>query len=263
MSNSNKGHLFAEERKSEIIELIKERDKILVPELVRHFKVSPATIRNDLRDLEQMGLIKRTHGGALSLDFPSVGFEKETTIKGSENLIQKQSIARQALEYVEEGDIIVLDAGTTSIELAKLLKNKDNITVVVNDIDIAACFDEAEGIQVLIIGGILRKKFHCTVGPFATKTLNELNVDKAFLTTNSLSIDRGCTTPDIAQAEVKKIMAQIASQVIVLCDSSKIGINSFVQFIPFTEIDLLITDHCITSEELLNLVNSGLDVVVA
>ncbi|GGG01660.1 DeoR/GlpR family DNA-binding transcription regulator [Paenibacillus abyssi] len=263
MINNNSGHMFADERKNGIIELINQRDKILVPELVRYFNVSPATIRNDLRELEQLGLLKRTHGGALSVGIPTVGFEKENEIKGHNFLTQKQSIARKAMELIDDGDVIVLDAGTTSIELAKLFHEKSNITVVVNDLDIADCFEGMEGIQVLVIGGILRKKFHCTIGPFATKTLNELNVDKAFLSTNSFSIEKGCTTPDVSHAEIKQTMAKIASQVFVLCDSSKIGINSFVQFAALTEIDMLITDKDIDEAILRNIQDSGLEVVVA
>ncbi|RUQ32460.1 DeoR/GlpR transcriptional regulator [Peribacillus cavernae] len=262
-TNNNKGHLFAEERKNEIVEILNVQEKILVPELVDYFQVSAATIRNDLRDLEHDGLLKRTHGGALALVFPTVGFEKESEIKGYEYLTQKHAIAKKAFELVEEGDVIVLDAGTTSLEFARLLKEIKNITVVVNDLEIARCFDDSNGIQVLIIGGTLRKKFHCTVGQFATKTLSEINVDKAFLSTNSFSLEKGCTTPDVSQAEIKKVMSDIASQVIVLCDSSKIGITSFVQFVPAAEIDILITDNDINQITLQKLIDSDLKVIVA
>ncbi|MED4599224.1 DeoR/GlpR family DNA-binding transcription regulator [Paenibacillus validus] len=263
MLSDNNGHLFADERKDRILQLIETRDKISVPELVRQFNVSPATIRNDLRELEQLGLLRRIHGGALSMDVPTVGFEKGNEMKNQKFLNQKHSIAKKAMEFIEDGDVIVLDAGTTSIELARLIHKRSNITVVVNDLDIAECFEGVDGIQVLVIGGIVRKKFHCTVGPFATKILNELIVDKVFLSTNSFSLEKGCTTPDVSQAEIKHTMAKIASKVIVLCDSSKIGANSFVQFVPITEIDVLITDHHIEEHILQKLEESGIEIIVA
>jgi len=261
--NSSSEPLFAEERKQQIVELVKTKKKVLVPELVDLFKVSPATIRNDLRELEHLGLVKRTHGGAIPVEYLGAGFELDTERKVVEHLQEKQSIAAAAVQWVEEGDIIVLDTGTTTFELAKRLSGIKNITVVLNDIEIARYLEECEGINVILIGGTLRKKFHCTVGPFATKTLSELNVDKVFLATNGFTMEKGCSTPDINQAEIKKIMMQIATKVIVLCDSSKIGINSFVQFAPVSEIDVFITDDKIGKEYLQELQKLGLEVIVA
>jgi DeoR family fructose operon transcriptional repressor len=263
LSFSTNETLFAEERKSQIVALVESRTKVLVPELVDYFKVSPATIRNDLRDLELQGLIKRTHGGAIPSSYLKAGYELDTERKGVEHLQQKQAIAASAIHLVEEGDIIAVDTGTTTYELAKLLKNFKNITIVSNDIDIARYLEECDGINVMLIGGTLRKKFHCTVGPFAAKMLSELNVDKVFLATNGFSMEKGCTTPDTNQAEIKKIMLQIATKVIVLCDSSKIGINSFVNFAPLSEIDVFVTDHKISESLQQELLKQGLEVIVA
>jgi DeoR family fructose operon transcriptional repressor len=261
--HENQTPLFAEERKREIVDLVNRNNKVTVPDLVQIFAVSPATIRNDLRDLQQAGLLKKTHGGAMKIDFPSVGFERESDLKSNDQMKQKQAIARKALEYIDDGDIIILDTGTTSLEIAKILNNKKNLTVVLNDIKIAGCLEECEGIQIILLGGTLRKKFHCTIGPIATKTLSDLSVDKVFLATNGLSVNKGCTTPDLHQAELKKIMAEVASQVIVLSDSTKIGVDSFAQFVSLAEIDVLITDSRINQELLEDLTSQGLEVVVA
>ncbi|HZG56717.1 DeoR/GlpR family DNA-binding transcription regulator [Paenibacillus sp.] len=255
--------LFAEERKMEIVQLVQERGKVLVPDLIAHFQVSPATIRNDLRDLEANGLIKRTHGGAIPPDTLKVGFELENQNKTVKHHKQKQAIARRALQFVEDGDIIILDTGTTTLELAKLLKDRRNVTVIVNDIEIARCLEDFEGVQVVIIGGTLRKKFHCTIGPFAANLLSELNVDKAFLGTNGFSLQKGCTTPDINQAEIKRIMVKISSQVIVLCDSSKIGANSFVQFASPEQIDAFVTDDDVKPGVVEEFAEQGLELIIA
>lgn len=233
--------LFAEERKKQIVAVIRDRKKVTVPFLCDFFKVSPATIRNDLAELENIKLIKRTHGGAI--DLSQTGYEPSSNEKKVKNLHLKKAIAKESVKFIEDNDIIILDAGTTTIELAKLLHGYSNLTVVVNDITIAQYLENIDGVNIILIGGAIRKKQHCAVGPIASKILNELSVDKVFLGTNGFTLERGCTTPDMNQAEIKEIMVKIASKVFVLCDSSKFGNTSFSQFAPPSLIDVLITDH--------------------
>lgn len=263
MTDRHTDILFAEERRADIVKWVNEKKKALVPELIEHYKVSPATIRGDLRDLEAAGLIKRTHGGAIPSDFVKAGFEPDSAAKNVAHLEEKRMIAREAAALVEDGDIVVLDTGTTVLEMAKLLKDRRNVTAIVNDLEIALCLEPFEGVQVIVVGGTLRKKFHCTVGPFASKLLSELNVDKLFLGTNAFSAQKGCTTPDVNQAEIKKIMVSIATQTIVLCDSHKIGHHSFVQFAGVDEINTFVTDEGIRPDQLSELHELGLDVRVA
>jgi len=255
--------LFAEERRADIVRWINEKKKVLVPELIDYYKVSPATIRGDLRDLEAAGLIKRTHGGAIPSDHVKAGFEPDSAAKHVAHLTEKRMIAKEAAAFVEDGDIVVLDTGTTLLEMAKLLKDRRNVTAIVNDLEIALCLEAFEGVNVVVIGGTLRKKFHCTVGPFAAGLLSELSVDKAFLGTNAFSVHKGCMTPDINTAEIKKIMVRVATQVYVLCDSSKIGNQSFVPFAQPEEIGTLITDDRIAPQQLKELMELGMDVKVA
>lgn len=186
MEKQNKSPLFAEERKQKILDLLKEKSKLMVPELCSEFGVSPATIRNDLRELENAGLLKRTHGGAIKVSKTS--FELNSYQKKVTNLNEKKAIARIAINYVEDGDTIALDTGTTTLELARLLSSRKNITVVLNDIEIAAYLENEQNIDVILIGGSLRKGFHCTVGPIAVRSLQGLYVDKAFMATNGISV---------------------------------------------------------------------------
>lgn len=259
--NNSSEPLFAEERKKEIIRLLKKNEKVVVPKLCEYFNVSPATIRNDLRELERAGHLKRTHGGAI--DISKVGFELNTEEKKVQNLSSKQSIAKKALEFIEDGDIIILDTGTTTLELAKLLRDFRDLTVVVNDIDIARHLEEIDGVNIILIGGTVRKNFHCTVGPLASKILTDLNVDKVFLATNGFTVEKGCTTPDVSQAEIKEIMVNIASEVIVLCDSSKIGKSTFTQFAPTSAIDVLITDGKLDKKMLTELSGQEFDLILS
>ena len=235
--------LFAEERKGQILELLRQKSKLLVPELCDYFDVSPATIRNDLRDLENERKLKRTHGGAISLEKTS--FELDSRHKEIRNMEQKRQIAACAAKLIEDGDTIILDTGTTTLEIASLLEE----------------FTQA---NLILIGGTLRHGFHCTVGPMAVSYLSELNVDKVFLSSNAVSLDRGFTTPDFNQAEVKKTMIQVASEVIMLSDSSKFGKLSFTQFAALSDIDKLITDKGIdpqAAEQLRQL--ESFDLVIA
>lgn len=237
---NDKETIFAEERQQMIVELVKKKKKVTVPELSDYFKVSSATIRNDLRELENARLLIRTHGGAIINTKAS--FELTTRHKEVQNLDEKRIIAELAKELVEDGDAIIMDTGTTTFEFAKRLNEKRNITAVVNDLEIARLLEDFPGVNVVFLGGSIRKHFHCTVGPAGIRMLSELTVDKAFLGVNGLSLAKGATTPDVNHAETKKAMIAAANKVILLCDSSKIGKNSFAQFAKVHELDMVITD---------------------
>jgi DeoR family fructose operon transcriptional repressor len=257
---AKKEPLFAEERKMKILELLNENSKIIVPELCEYFGVSPATIRNDLRELENSGLLKRTHGGAIKN--LQTRYELDTIQKQIKNLPEKQAIAKRAVELVEDGDTIAIDTGTTTLEFAKLLSSRKGITVVVNDIKIASYLEYNTDANIILIGGMIRRHYNCTVGHMAINALKGLNVDKAFMATNGLSIKRGLTTPDMSQAEVKRAMMDIASEIIVLCDSSKIENMAFVQFAPIDRVDRLITDDKIDDRDLNEFKMLGIEVDV-
>ena len=232
--------MFAEERRIKIVDLIEERQKVTVEELCGTFGVSSATIRTDLQELQSSGFLTRTHGGAIRK--AKTGFELNSRQKQVQHLVEKQRIAKAALSLIDNGDRIILDTGTTTLELAKLLHQRKDITVITNDLIIASVLEEIQDIDVIVIGGVLRKRFHCTIGIQGRDTCAGLTVDKAFMGVNSLSLAKGATTPDISQAETKKMMVTLANRVILLCDSSKIGKVSFAQFATLDRIDTVVTD---------------------
>lgn len=253
--------VFAEERKNRILQLLHENNKLLVPDLCDAFHVSPATIRNDLRELESCGLLQRTHGGALSN--PKTRFELNSYQKEVSLLAEKQAIARFAAGMVEDGDTIAIDTGTTTLEFARQLSGKRDITVVTNDIQIASQLEKSANASVILIGGILRRGFHCTVGPAAVRMLNEFSVDKAFMATNGISLEKGLTTPDMNQAEIKKAMIAIAGEVIVLCDSTKFGNKAFVQVAPVSAVGRIITDGKIDERDFRAFQLNGIPINIA
>ena len=246
MKTSEETPLFAIERREAIIKLIEERSKVLVPELCDHFGVSPATIRTDLRELEAVGRLKRTHGGAVPAG--KAGFEPNTVHKQVERVLEKRRIAEQAARYVEDGDTILLDSGTTMMELAARLAGRTNLTVVTNDLRIAGFLEANASATVVLVGGTVRRGFHCALGPMAVAALSGLSVDRAFIASNAVSIDKGFTTPGFDHAELKKKMIEIASETLVLADSAKLGRISFVRFAEFEEVDRFVTDKGMGAE---------------
>jgi DeoR family transcriptional regulator, fructose operon transcriptional repressor len=255
--------MFAEERKLKIFDFLTEHKKATVAELVSYFKVSNTTVRNDLREMERDRLLIRTHGGAMLRT--RTGYEPDPYEKQIKNVEEKKRIALVALDLIDDGDTIILDTGTTTMELALLLARKKNLRVITNDLLIALLLeDNANIIDILFIGGIIRKKYHCTLKyrNASAEMLTGLTVDKAFITANGFSHQKGGTTPDIGQAEIKTLLMAAASTVVVLCDGSKIGDDYFIQFATVDQVDKLVTDR-MEPREKETLEEMGLDVVIA
>jgi DeoR/GlpR family transcriptional regulator of sugar metabolism len=253
------GTLFSEERRMRILEMVRDRKKLTVSEICRELQVSPATVRGDLRDLDRDGLLVRTHGGAIERS--RAGFEQVSSRRGTENLPAKQAIGAVARSLVENGDTILLDTGTTTLELAHRLREYQNLTLVTNDLEIARVCEEMAGIRVVLLGGTLRTGYHCTLGPAGIQMIHDLRVDKAFMATNSLSFESGATTPDLYQAETKKAMIASARKIILLCDSSKIGRESFARFAELDQIDVLVTER-ISDRDRLRFEEHGIELVI-
>ena len=251
--------LFVEERKAKILELLSEHEKVTVAELCKLFNVSGGTIRSDLNDLDVSGRLIKTHGGAIRRT--KAAFEPKTGEREVDELAAKQSIAREALKLIEDGDVILLDAGTTVFELAKILGSRRSLTIVTNDTHTADFLEKMPGMSVVLIGGLLRQNFHCVVGTLGTDLLSKITVDTAFMGTNSFSVQKGATSPDIQQAEIRSKMIECARRVVLLCDHTKVGKTSFAQSVPTDRIDVLITDH-MSNEEKAELEESGVKVVV-
>ena len=240
MTTRSNGVLFAEERRQNILEMLELRDNLTVMELCELFGLSGATIRNDLRELHHSGLLIRTHGGAVRR--PKAGFELNAGQRKVQHVATKRAIAARAVELITNGDRICLDTGTTTLELAKCLRQARDLTILTNDLEIARSTEEFEGVDTILLGGYLRKGFHCTVGASTATALGEFVVDKAFLGINGLSLQCGATTPDLQQARTKQAMIAAAKETILLCDHSKFDTDCFARFATIEDIDILITD---------------------
>jgi DeoR family fructose operon transcriptional repressor len=254
--------IFAELRKQEIVQLVNAQGRVTVKELCQKFAVSPATIRNDLNELERNGLLKRAHGGALS---KTGGVNFELTSKEKEGLFtaQKKAIAREAVRHIMPGDFVAIDTGTTTMELAKLIPKDSELTVVTNDLKIALYLEQNSEIPVVLLGGTVRKGFHCTVGKNAIDTMDLLHIDTLFLATNGLNLKRGFSTPNIEVANIKSKMINIAKKVVLLADSSKLDRDSLVLFAAPTDVDTIITDDGIDEKHVQEAQACGIEIVRA
>ncbi|MDD3337545.1 MAG: DeoR/GlpR family DNA-binding transcription regulator [Lachnospiraceae bacterium] len=239
--------MFAEERKNQILELLDTNGKIVVPELCDIFDVSASTIRNDLRDLENAGKLKRTHGGAISST--KMNHELLPDIKGTKMIKQKKEIAFAALNLIEDGDTIAIMSGTTTFELIKLLTNKKDLTVILNDIHFAAWLEENTDFTLIILAGMLRNKYHSVYSPVRNELLDLINIDKVFFSCNGFSISKGVTTPYLESAlSIRQVLEASCSRCL-MSDSSKFDAVTFSKIADLNEITLLITDDCLTDED--------------
>lgn len=236
-----RGRMFAEERQEKLLGILREKRKVAVSEMCDVFNVSGATIRADLRQLEEEGLLTRTHGGAVLRTRAS--FEQASDDREIVNLSAKERIGQRAAALVEDGDIIVLDTGTTTLHIARNIRDRQNVTVVTNDYQIARELEASPSIQTILLGGIVKKGYHCVVAINGRSILDTLNVDKAFMGTNSLSLKHGACVADIMLAETKRGMVEHASQVIIVCDYSKLNNTSLAQFTAADRIDTVVVDR--------------------
>ncbi len=221
---------------------------------------SAASIRRDLRRLQQAGLLTRTHGGAMSN--VAAAFEPSLAEKEDRFQPEKAAIARVAAGLIEDGDTVLLDSGSTTFEIARLLRQRREVTVVTNAINIARELASAD-VEVILTGGSLRGKTLSLVGPIAGATLEVLHVDKLFLATNGVDVKKGLTTPNLAEAQAKKAMVDSAREVILVADHSKFGRVAFGQFCPLNRLDRVITDRAPGAEFLTALGECGVELLLA
>ena len=225
-----------EDRHRQIVEQVRGAGRVLVTELAEHFDVTPETIRRDLTALDRSGALRKVHGGAIPAPaLPETGVTQREQV----NPTAKQAIARAALARLvpKPGTTLLIDAGTTTGSLARLLPGDTDLTVITNSVLTAACLAGAGRTRVRILGGQLRGLTQAAVGPEAVEALST-----AVLGANGLSAAHGLSTPDPDEATVKRAMVRSARQVVALVDSTKIGQEHLVSFASLDDIDLLVTD---------------------
>ena len=241
--------------------MITEDGHATVYELSKIFKVTEVTIRQDLEKLEKEGYIERDHGGAYLKDI-SLNV-KNFVLQNQDHLTEKAAIARKALEYINDGDTIILDSGSTTTEIAKLITNFKNLTVITNALNIAMILGVIPEISLVVTGGEFKAPTLSLTGQKAAECFNGLHVDKLFLATAGITLKAGLTYPSISDIVVKRAMIESANEVFLVADSSKVGKSAFASLGALSLIDFLITDSGIKEEDIIMLKNNDIKILVA
>ncbi|MEJ2855082.1 MULTISPECIES: DeoR/GlpR family DNA-binding transcription regulator [unclassified Saccharothrix] len=232
--------MYAEERQQVILDRARAKGRVDVAALAEEFAVTTETIRRDLTTLERHGLLRRVHGGAIPVE--RLGFEPAIAAREGVMTAEKERIAKAALALLPEEGTILLDAGTTTAKMADLLPLDRELTVVTHSVNIALLLANRPNLTVMLVGGRLRSRTLASVDTWALQALRDTFVEVAFMATNGLSLERGLTTPDQAEAMVKTAAIGAARRAVLLADHTKIGNDYFARFADLTDIDTLITD---------------------
>ncbi len=255
LMNDGKGRVrtpMTRHRRARISDMMRQHGVVRVDELADHFGVSQVTIRNDLVQLEQEGHLIRDRGGAIpSAPTTNEGalnsllaMEQRTVLRGEE----KARIGRAAAQMVEAGDIIIIDAGTTTVEMTRHLVGLSSFTVVTNALNVAVEVSKAEGAQLIFLGGTLNREAASMLGPLTERALADLVVGKLFLGTQAFNLEDGLTDTTMEIAQVKRAMIAAARQVVLLTDSSKWDRAGFIKVAPLSSVNKVISDTDLSEE---------------
>ncbi|MHA7175101.1 DeoR/GlpR family DNA-binding transcription regulator [Arthrobacter sp. Sr24] len=262
--------MFAEERQSRIAELVRAQGRVGVNDLAELFSITQETVRRDLAALEEVGMLRRVHGGAVSVDRLTRS-ELSLSERQSQHLEEKLRIATAALALIPQAPSasILLDAGTTTAALAERLARwtpanpGDELLVITNSLPMAGTLSTNTHLLLDIVGGRVRALTSAVVGARATEQLGALRPDIAFIGTNGIHASFGLSTPDPVEAATKTAMVKAARQVVALADASKLGTETLVRFATLEEIDILVTTTTPSGELAAALAAADVQVVIA
>ncbi|MEX0939196.1 MAG: DeoR/GlpR family DNA-binding transcription regulator [Pirellulales bacterium] len=249
----------AEERRNQLLEMVRRRGFAALPDLAEELQVSESTVRRDLDHLDEQGETRRTHGGVYYAGpTPKLPhFEQRQAAQ----LEQKKAIARSASELIEDGDTLLLDGGSTTYELAKHLVGRP-LQVVTNSLPVANLFIAGSSTDLILVGGYVHPRTGVLLGPYADHMLSSLNVRRSVLSVAGVS-DRGCFNSNLLLVETERVMMQAADEVIVLADSTKFGHQSLAHLCELSAVDRMVIDHGISEDWRSKLVAAGIDVIIA
>jgi DeoR family transcriptional regulator, fructose operon transcriptional repressor len=253
--------LFVDERQDAILAQISQQGRVSVTALAERFAVVGETIRRDLAELERRGVIRRVHGGAILAE--KATFEPPIEARATLMTAEKERIAQAALTELPAEGSVFIEAGSTPSYLASAIPSDRALTVVTNGGYIANALARHDNLTVLLVGGRVRPRSLACVDDWALDVLSRLHVDVAFVGTNGVSVGGGLTTPDLAEAAVKRATLAIAARTVLLADHSKVGVVTLARYGELDQLDLLITDTGLPTEEMRELEDSGLPVIRA
>jgi DeoR family transcriptional regulator of aga operon len=232
--------MMAEERRTQILQRVRSAGRVKVNELAAHFSTSAVTIRSDLNELHQRGLVLRSHGGAVLPD--TIHRESPVDERLKAHAAEKRRIGALAATLINDGETIILDSGTTTLEIAREIKNKQGLQIITNGVNIAAELLDAPGVQLFIVGGTVRRESASISGRFSEEMLAGFSADKMFLSGAGCDIDFGVSGGNLEETMVNRAMLSISREIILVADSSKFSRRSMARIAPFSEIDTVVSD---------------------
>jgi len=254
---------FTSKRRSIILEELSRNRSVRVADLSISQGVSEVSIRRDLQILEEQGLLKRVHGGAVSLES---AYTTPLALHMDAQREKKERIGRAASAMVSRDESLIFDSGSTPLQVArsldKELLNSGNLTAVTAHLPIVRQLGQWPGVHLILLGGIYVPAYEVLVGPQTIDQLKDLHVDKMFLGTDGMTLSHGFTTANVLEAEVDRAMVQAATEVIVVSDSSKIGTIGLATIMPVSGIDKLITDTDAPPDFVAALRDLGIEVIL-
>jgi len=253
-----------DKRAKEILRLLLSHGKTSVEELTRLFATSPASVRRDLTRLEERGLVHRTHGGALLAGhvYEPFRFDASFHVREERFAAEKRRIAMAAADLVQENETIGLTAGTTTTQVARVLRLRTGLHIVTNAVNIGMELNASNGLDTTLTGGSLRwPGAFSLIGPTALESLNTVVMDKVFIGVCGIDPELGATIIEAEEAAVFRAMTRHAKQVVIVADSSKVGMISPAVICPVTDIDILITDDGVSNDAVKAFKRQGVQIV--
>lgn len=230
---------MADGRKEQILEILREKKSVRILDLSKRLRVSRETVRKDIVEMEEEGLLKKTYGGAV-LD--EANTETAYERRRSENEEEKLAIADRAYQFIESGDTIYLDYGTSSYSLAKKLVGFEGLTVVTNSIPIVNVLIHSPGIELIILGGNIRKNEDSLFGSFGLNNAKEIFVDIGFFGCAGIDVSSGITNYHMGEIEISKMMVEHSKTVVLLADGTKFGKSALYKTSNIEDVDIIITN---------------------
>jgi DeoR family transcriptional regulator of aga operon len=238
--------MLGEERRTQILQMVRSEGHVRVNELATLFNTSAVTIRNDLNELHQRGLVQRSHGGAVLLD--SILRESPVRDRLKAHSEEKRRIGAMAATLINNDETIILDSGTTTLEIARQIKNKRGLQIITNGVNIAAELLDARGVQTFIVGGTVRGESASIVGRTTEDILDQFSADRLFLSGAGCDPDFGVSGANLEETVVNRAMLRIAREIILVADASKFSKRGMSRIAAFSEIDTVISDTSLSEE---------------
>lgn len=252
--------MLSVERQQEILSLLDKHHSVQISELVERFNTSEMTIRRDLGALERKGLLRRVRGGAISNRGRS--YEPPFLVRSKDRTEEKKRIGSMAASLIKSGESIMLDVGTTTLEIARNLSNHQNLTVITPCFQIAALLVEHPNIRLIVTGGILRRGELSLVGHLAEQAIEEFYVDKLFMGVGGADLEAGFTEFNLEDTLIKKAMIRRAKEITVVADSSKFGQVAFTVIAPLGVANRIITDDALPQQTADKIRELGIELIL-